>query len=140
MLIIPFTGEQYRNALQAERGHYGEMLLFDDLNEQTLTEKIQRIADDNTYFTSISAVSSRLLDAPIESFKEATFWIQHVCKYKGIEKSPSVHLSWITYLSLDVFALYFGILLTCILFWVLTIKLILRRYRNREQKGKFKYY
>ena len=140
MLIIPFTGEQYRNALQAERGHYGEMLLFDDLNEETLTEKIKQITSDNTYFTNISKANSKFLDYPIEPVKEAVFWIQHVCKHKGIEKSPSVHMCWISYYNLDVAALYVAILLICILFWVLTIKLIVRRYRKREQRGKFKYY
>jgi len=140
MLIIPFTGEQYRNALQAERGHYGEMLNFDDLNEETLIEKIKQITEDNTYFTNIGKAKSKLFDYPTEPVKEAVFWIQHVCKHNGIEKSPSVNLWWIIYYSLDVAAFYVAILLTFISFWVLTIKLIVRRYRKREQRGKFKYY
>lgn len=140
MLIIPFTGEQYRNALQAERGHYGEMLLFDDLNEETLIEKIKQITSDNSYFTNVGKANSKLSDYPIEPVKEAVFWIQHACKHKGIEKSPSINLCWFSYYSLDVAALYVGIILTFILFWVLTIKLIVHRYRKREQRGKFKYY
>lgn len=140
MLIIPFNGEQYRNGIEAERNHFGKMIPFDDITEETFADALTTILEDNTYFMQISKVSSKLSNVPIEPLKNAIFWIHHACKYQDIEKSPSVYFSWFTYYELDVLAFYMGILLTCIMFWVFSITLIVRRYRQREQRGKFKYY
>jgi glucuronosyltransferase len=140
MLIIPLTGDQYRNALDAERNGYGKMLLFDDMDEKTLANAILEITKDTTYFTRIGTAFAKLVDNPVDPMKEALYWIQHVAKYGTVEKSPSADYSWITYYNVDVVAFYFSILFFCVLCWAITIKLILDRYRHRETKGKFKYY
>jgi glucuronosyltransferase len=140
MLIIPLNGDQFRNGLDAERNGYGKMLLFDDLNEKTLAKAIYDITSDKTYFTKIATASSKFMDNPIEPLREALFWISHVAKYKGIEKSPSVEYSWIVYYNIDVAAFYCIIFGTCVLFWFIIIRLLWSRYRKREERGKFKYY
>lgn len=140
MLIIPFTSEQYRNGIRAERNKFGKMVLFDDINEVSFANAIKDITDDTEVFTHMSAVSKKFMDNPVDPMKEAMFWIEHAAKFKYVEKSPSVNFSWLMYYNLDVAAFYFALLLTCILFWVFTITLIVRRYRKREERGKFKYY
>ncbi|KAG5674708.1 hypothetical protein PVAND_004660 [Polypedilum vanderplanki] len=140
MLIIPLTGEQYRNGLEAEKNGYGKILMFDDINEKTLAEAIVEITTDKSYFSNVNTAYSKFTDNPIEPMKEAIYWIQHVAKFGGLEKSPSVNYSWFTYYNLDVAAFYFLIFIIVVIFWIVTIKLILNRYRKREERGKFKYY
>lgn len=76
MLIIPFTGEQYRNGMRVEREGNGAMMLFDDITAQSLADKIIEITTSTTYFPKAKEQQTLFLSTPLEPSKEAIFYIE----------------------------------------------------------------
>ena len=48
--------------------------------------------------------------------------------------------SWIQNNGLDIAAFYIGFLFSFMIFWTVLIMIIVRKYRQKQEKGKFKYY
>lgn len=141
MIIIPFTGEQYRNGLRAEKDKIGTMILFDDLNVDLLKNKIDAILKDGaTYYQNLKNVAEDFNSNPVEPMKEAMFWIENVIKNQGAARLDSSHLSSLQRCGFDVAAFYIGLVLIFITFWTVLITIIVRRHRQKQEKGKFKYY
>jgi UDP-glucoronosyl and UDP-glucosyl transferase len=138
--VIPFTGEHYRNGLRAERGHFGKMIQFDELNAETFLKTIKEVIDDKTYFTGVRQAANKFFARPNEPLREAIFWINHIAGNNGFDVRPKALFSpWYQFYGYDVLLFYFVILFICVLFWIMTIKLILS-YRKKQERGKFKYY
>lgn len=139
MLVIPFTGEQYRNAMRVEKEKNGAMILFDDIDAKSLTDKIKELTTGSEVLKKAKEVQQAFTGSAVEPMKEAIFWIENVIKNQGSSRLET-DLSCIQRLGLDVAAFYIGILTFCISFWVFSITLIVRRYRKKQERGKFKYY
>lgn len=140
MLVIPFTGEQYRNGLRVEKEKNGGMMLFDDIDAKSLAEKINELTTGNEFLAKSKEAQIAFTSTAIEPLKEAIFWIENVIKNQRSSGLETAHLSFIQKLGLDVAAFYIGILSVCIGFWAFSITLIVRRYRKKQERGKFKYY
>lgn len=142
MLFIPFVSQQQRAAQQAEQGGYGLTLQFDELTRETFADAINSILTSLEFKRNAIEASKLFTDNPIPPMKEATFWIEHAIGTNGARymKSSAIHLDHSTHLLFDVGSFFFTIFALSILALVLLIKFIVRRYRNKEQKGKFKYY
>lgn len=140
MIIIPFTGEQYRNGLRAQKDKIGVMIEFDNLDAKTLKNAIESILNDNSYYQNLKDAYEVFTSNPVEPMNEALFWIDNIAKNGKVGKLDVSHLSCIERNGLDVAAFYIGIILLCIFFWAFTITLIVKRYRQKQERGKFKYY
>lgn len=141
MIIIPFTGEQYRNGLRAEKDKIGKMILFDDLDAPLLKQTIEFIfSNGGTYYQTSKDAAEAFNSNPIEPMAEAMYWIEKVIKNQGAESLDASHLNFIQLCGLDVIAFYFAIISSSILFWGFSIYLVVRRYREKQHRGKFKYY
>lgn len=142
MLFIPFQGDQQRAARHAVQNGYGKTLQFDELTRETLTNAINTMTSTPQFKQSAITFSKFFTDNPISPMKEAVFWIEHTIRTKGAYymKSHSAHLNRCQHLLFDVASFYFAILAISVMLCVLVIKFVIKRYRNKEQKGKFKYY
>lgn len=144
MLFIPFLSDQQQISAHMQTAGCGLVLQFDDVTKQTLSASISQIIGDPTFKNQIFAASSIYKDKPIPPMDEAMFWVEYVARHRqnGVKhlKSPSMNMSTCKYFMIDVFAFYVTIFVVSFLSWVMIIKLCLRRYRNKEVKGKFKYY
>jgi glucuronosyltransferase len=142
MLFIPFLSDHSKNAAFAEKQGYGSVLQFDDLTRETLVDKINEMTTNPTFKQQATAVSTLFRDNPIKPMDSAIYWIEYAIRNKGAKhlKSSSVNFCWIKYNMLDVGLFFVALFIGIILFWVLVIKLCVKRYRAKEHKGKFKYY
>jgi glucuronosyltransferase len=139
MIVIPFTGEQYRNGLYAERHGFGKLLEFDDLTNETLTAAIDEVLG-SSFYKAVKTEDLKVNSNPSNPLRDSLYWISNAIEFRQSLKSPSVNFSWFKYHNLDIFGFYFVIFLITILFWIQLIRLGCKRWRTREEKGKFKYY
>lgn len=120
MLLIPFFGDQHRNAHRIQSVGYGNFIAFDDITKDTLLKEITEIISDESYSVRAQQASAIFNNNLMHPMDEAMWWIEYVCKFKGAKhlKSHAVNLSWFSYLLLDVFAVtLLGIItVLCIIF------------------------
>lgn len=104
LLLIPFFGDQHRNAHRISLAGYGRMLSYDEITEKTFTEAITEMISNDRYLAKAKETSAIFKDNIVSPMSEAMFWIEHVAKFKGAKhlKSHATQMSWFTYLLLDI--------------------------------------
>lgn len=104
LLLVPFFGDQFRNAHRIKMGGYGEFLKHHELTEKTVHAAITGIISNANYLTKARHASAIFNDNLAQPMDEAMFWIEHVAKFKGAKhlRSHAVDMTWFTYLLLDV--------------------------------------
>lgn len=116
LLLIPFFGDQFRNAHQISSAGFGKFIQHRDITKESFTKSIIDIVSDESYLNKTRQTSAVFKDNLVNPMDEAIFWIEHVAKFKGAThlKSHAVNMSWFTYLLLDV-----------VLVTVLTVSMVL---------------
>ncbi|XP_055308151.1 UDP-glycosyltransferase UGT5-like, partial [Sitodiplosis mosellana] len=106
LLLIPFFGDQQRNAHRIATAGYGKYITFSAITKETFSEKINELISDKSYFNKAKQTSAIFKDNIAHPMDEAMFWIEHVAKFKGAKhfQSHAVHMSLFSYLLLDVLA------------------------------------
>lgn len=121
--MIPFFGDQFRNAFRVETAGYGKFMSIHDLTKESFSNAINELVSNESYMRKAKETSAIFKDNLVHPMDEALFWIEHVCKFKGARhlKSHAVNMSWFTYLSLDILLVNVVIVLAVIysLFWAL---------------------
>lgn len=141
MIIIPFTGEQYRNGLRAEKAKIGKILNFDDIDANTLENLINEMrANGSNYYQTLKQFESGINSSPLSPLKEAIFWIEDTINNKAKSKIETPQLSSFQLYGFDVAAFYLSIILSWIIFWIICITCIVRRSKAKKDNKKFKYY
>lgn len=104
LLLIPFFGDQFRNAYRVKAAGFGQFMAIHDVTTESLSKGINEIISNESYMTKAKETSAIFKDNLVHPMDEAMFWIEHVCKFKGAKhlKSNAINLSWFTYLSLDI--------------------------------------
>lgn len=120
MLVIPFVGDQYRNALRIKSAGYGKFLDFKDITHESLYGVLNEMLTDSKYSRRAKEISAVFNDNAVHPMDEFIFWIEHVIKFRGVQhlKSRAANMSVFTYLSLDVIAVNLviglGIVFVCL--------------------------
>lgn len=121
LLIIPFFGDQYQNALRVATAGYGKYLDFTEITNTLLLSNIEELLGNKSYLEKAKEISNVFRDNLVDPMEEAMWWIEYVVRNKGAKhlKSHAVNISWFSYLLIDVviatvlsslivaFALYF---------------------------------
>lgn len=104
LLIIPFFGDQHRNAMRATRSGYGKYLPFFDITYETPMDSIQEMIENPTYSLKAKGVSLIFRENLVSPMDEVIFWIEYICKFSGAShlKSHAANMFWFTYLSFDI--------------------------------------
>lgn len=130
--MIPFFGDQHRNALRAVRAGYAKMLDFKNISTQQLVDTVHEMTTNNSYANTMKEISSIYSDNLVHPMDEAMFWIEYVVRHHGAKhlKSNSIYMSWFSYLLLDILLVNLlifssGMLLLC---------LFMRRFRRNSKK------
>jgi glucuronosyltransferase len=108
VLFMPFYGDQYKNAKQAEDFGYAQKILFSEINEKSFKSKINEIINNKKYELKAKEISKLMNDNPVQPMDEAIYWIEYCVRFNGAAhlKSPAVNLPWYKYLSFDVFVFF----------------------------------
>ncbi|CAK9827797.1 UDP-glucosyltransferase 2 [Anthophora retusa] len=109
-LVLPVFCDHDGNAAQAEKLGYALVMDLARVSIGSLREGILKVAaaNNNSYRMAAKKRSSLLRELPISPRKLATWWVEHVAKYKDVEhlKSSTRYMSVIHYYSIDVAMFY----------------------------------
>lgn len=124
MVVIPFFGDQNRNAKRIVTAGYGKMIEFKSLNEAIVSETLQEVLTNDVYSKKAKELSVLFNHNLVHPMDEAMFWIEYVAKFKGAKhlKSHAVNMSWFSYLLLDVIIVTLLGVLACIYALVYLVK------------------
>lgn len=139
MLLIPFFGDQHRNAMRAVRAGYGKYLPYFDINNETLLHAVQELLTNKSFFNKAAEISTIFKTNLVPPMQEAMFWIEYVCQFTGAAhlKSYAVNMSWFSYLLIDVWLA--AVLAVCVvIFFIRTMFRWCgcRRAKNQREKRK----
>lgn len=140
ILMIPFVGDQFRNAKQAQRNGYAKYMNFNKMSTETLVSNVEEMTTNKSYLNKAREMSAIIKDNMNHPLDEAIYWIEHVARFKGARylKSHAINMSWLSYFSLDVFGvLIFGILsIIFIIYFIIKFILIIILKLIKKQKLK----
>lgn len=130
MLLIPFFGDQKRNAMISVRNGNGLMIPFSKITTETFSEILTEMLTNKTYNNRAKEIASLFNDNLVHPMEEAIFWIEYVMRSKGAKhlKSHAVNMSWFSYLLLDVLVLPIAVIIST----YILITLFLRQIFNKK--------
>lgn len=125
MLVIPFVGDQFRNAHLIEDSGYGKKMDFQSITRESLYEALDELLTDEKYANRAKEVSAVFRDNIVHPMDEFMWWTEHVIKFRGAKhlKSHAANMSIFTYLLIDVLLANLAIFIATIL----TIYYIVKR-------------
>lgn len=135
--MIPFFGDQHRNAVRAVRAGYAKMLDFKTISTDLLTNAVNEMMINTSYADKMREISSIYSDNLVHPMDETMFWIEYVIRYSGAKhlKSYATNMTWFSYLLLDI--LLVNLLIICSI--VILVVFLIRKCRNKfwnYSKGK----
>lgn len=135
LIMIPFFGDQFRNAKLAQRTGYAKHLNFNELSTEQIFGAIQEIITNESYSNKVKEISSVFKDNLVNPMDEAVWWIEHVAKFRGVTKSHAVNMNWFSYLLLDVFSVtIFGFAVVAYFLYILIRALFFKKSVNQNKK------
>lgn len=103
--IFPLTFLQFRNAQKSVNGGHALRLPFSAITVETLSSHLNELLTNKSYYNRAKEVSRLFNDNLVHPMDEAMFWIEYVIRSgNGAKhlKSHAVHMSWFSYLMLDI--------------------------------------
>lgn len=138
MLVIPFVGDQYRNALRVQQAGYGKFMDFRDITDDSLIGVLNEMLTDRKYSNRAKEIAAVFGDNIVHPMDEFIWWIEHVIKFRGAKhlKSHAAEMSLFTYLLLDVILVNLGLLLMIISISCFIIKRFCSKRTNGDVEKK----
>lgn len=116
------------------------MINFDDLTAKSLADKIKEVTEKQDYYINMKGASYAFQTTAVEPLKQAIYEIENVIRNAGAPRLAASKLSYFESKGYDVIILYFLIFAFNFGIFIFMIVVFVRRYRAKEEKGKFKYY
>lgn len=119
LLMIPFVGDQYRNARRVENTGYGKFLDFKDLTDDLLLDNLNEMLTTDKYSIKAKEISAIFNANPVHPMDEFVWWAEYVIKFRGAKhlKAVAADMPLFTYLLLDVILVNF-LVVSCVLFLI----------------------
>ncbi|XP_046999933.1 UDP-glucosyltransferase 2-like isoform X2 [Schistocerca americana] len=140
-LTLPLFSDQFVNSARAVAAGSGLQLLYDDIDDRSFREALQRLLNDSRFRERAKHRSQLFRDRPRPPLEEAVYWVEYVIRHQGAPhlRSAAMDLAWYQYLLIDVAA--FVLAGSCCVISVLYLfsKLVLRvLLRGQEKNVKLK--
>lgn len=138
LLVIPFYGDQHRNAYHIERVGYGKILHFNEITHESLYNILAEMLTSPKYSTRAKEFSAIFGENPVHPMDEFIFWIEYVIKFRGAKhlKSHAANMLLFTYLLLDVILVSLAIISTiifCVIKWKCSKKNTVEPNQTKEK-------
>lgn len=144
MVALPVFGDQPSNAETMQKAGYGIALDLLQLNEQNFGASIREVLENEKYTAEIGKFSKLYRDRPLSSRQTVLYWTEYVLRHRGAPhlQSPAVHMHFVAYHNLDVYAVLAALVALLLLINWLTLRLIYRKFfvkaKNQRSKKKTK--
>lgn len=138
LLVMPFFGDQRRNAHRIQRAGYGRLLTFADVTTESFSKTLHELISNESYLAKAKEASAIFNDNLLPPMSEAMFWIEHVCRFRGAKhlKSHAENMSWFTYLLLDVLIVNVAVVLAVLYVFIYIGKKLFSKKKVVSVKGK----
>lgn len=119
MVLMPFFGDQYQNAVAAQARGAAIVLEFEEMNEKTLKHAVDEIFNNTRYLENARKLSKAFRDRPMKPLETAVWWTEYIGRGNGLPyvRSERVNMSWYERNLIDVAA--FLIAITVLALYVL---------------------
>lgn len=87
--MIPFFGDQFRNAKRDQLNGYAKHMDFNEINTETLVNAIREMTTNKSYLNKARDISAVFKDNVVHPMNETMFWIEHVAKFRGAKHLKS---------------------------------------------------
>jgi len=136
MLGFSLFAEQAWNCERARIKGFGLKMDITQFTSSEFYENIKQLVENSTYSDTIKKMSKAFRNQPMTGSETAAFWIEHVINNGGDHlRSPMMNMPIYQFLMLDILAAITAAFGTCCVFFVYSIKLLLRIFR-KTKKGK----
>jgi len=138
MLSLPVFADQPGNADGMVKKGFGLKVSLLTLEEQTFREAILEILSNPKYAQKVATFSTLYRDRPMTARESVVYWTEYVIRHHGAAhlQSPLVHMNFIAANNIDIYALFFVILVTLVLLLKVVVQLIYKRLFSKSKKEK----
>ena len=135
---IPIYGDQQLNIQKAAAAGYGVVLDFNTINEESITNSLNKVLNNPSIASTAKSLSKRYSDRPMTPQKTAVYWTEYVIRHNGAPhlKSMALDLSFIKLHLIDVYALIIAIVMSLITLWIFLIKMTLKKICYKKKTNK----
>lgn len=133
MITMPLYFEQFHNAFRIEQHLYGLSVNIYDFTPNELSEKINTVLFKDKQYRENCQQASAIVKGLSHPSAIAADWIEHVMKFGGDHlRSAAMDMNLYEFLMLDILAFVFGAIFFMVLFIVLSVKMLSRKYFSSD--------
>lgn len=138
LLVIPFFGDQYRNAIKVQNSGYGSFLDYRDITLDSLFGALNELLTDEKYSSKAKEISTIFSDNLVHPMDEFIWWTEYVIRFRGAKhlKSNAIDMPLFSYLLLDVILVNLTILAAIVFGSYYFIKKVFLRKKNVGEEKK----
>ncbi|XP_046386467.1 UDP-glucosyltransferase 2-like [Ischnura elegans] len=131
VVSIPFFLDQFTNMRRMVEMKVAEHVDFVTITKESFTAKVLKVINDPSYRRNMQTLSNMLRDQPETPLDRAVFWVEFTLRHgKGgrVEalRYAGLDLAWYQYFSLDVLAVFAGVIMFAVLAVVFVIRALCR--------------
>ncbi|KAH8263755.1 hypothetical protein KR044_013415, partial [Drosophila immigrans] len=136
MVALPIFGDQPTNAENMQKSGYGIAQDLLQLTEEKFAASIHEVLGNEKYKLAVGRFSQLYRDRPLSARQTVLYWTEYVLRHHGAAhmQSPSVHLNWVAYYNLDLYALLATVLTLVLLLSFVVVRLIYRKLTAKSKK------
>ncbi|XP_068973144.1 UDP-glucosyltransferase 2-like [Bombus flavifrons] len=136
MVLMPFFGDQYQNAIAAQARGVALMVDFVTLNEQTLKHTLDEIFNNTRYRENAKKLSKAFKDRPNTPLETAVWWTEYVGRGNASPyiRSEAANMSWCQRNLIDVMVTLAVLALLSLYVSYRILKCILTRATKRQEQ------
>ncbi|KAB7505528.1 UDP-glycosyltransferase, partial [Armadillidium nasatum] len=103
---IPVIGDQKTNMMEVENEGWGRVMLWKNLEENTLRELILDVLNNKKMTEIVKQKSVIMKDRLVPPDEEAAYWVEYVMRHNGAPhiRSPLFMMKWYEVYNIDVWA------------------------------------
>ncbi|XP_068623980.1 UDP-glucosyltransferase 2-like [Battus philenor] len=151
LIGIPMLGDQWFNVEQYVHHGIGVRLDFETLSEETLSNAIKTVIENESYRQNMARFRSIVHDQQETPLQRAVWWTEYVLRHSGAAhlRTPAANLTWIQYYQVELVIVLLASLIIAIALFIIMIRvtyyylmMILfqnkQKHKNKIGNGKLK--
>lgn len=136
MILLPFFGDQYQNAMAAKARGVAVILRLNQLNENTLRHALNEVFNNTSYMENARKLSKAFRDRPATPLETAVWWTEYIARGNGLPylKSAATEIPWWQRDLVDVSAFLIAIALIVVSLLYFSIRFVLGLKIQKDQR------
>ncbi|XP_074623673.1 2-hydroxyacylsphingosine 1-beta-galactosyltransferase-like isoform X1 [Acropora palmata] len=141
MICSPFFGDQFSNALMAQKSGFAEAITLGTISSQELIDVIRKVINTpSRYRETARRISKSIKLLPRQPVKEAADWVEYTQAQGGLEflRPRALDMSFYQLYNLDILLLVSSVLSVILYIAYIFLKVVVKRLFKSSKKQKTK--